>query len=195
MCTKNGFSLFIFTAIFLFSCGRKTSEKPDAETYARYLKSGNEISTQAQAALLTNVSRAMEQGGSVFAVEFCNLKASSIVDSLNTLYNCEITRVSDKNRNSENRLQTVADKQLWTYFFNRYQQGLVHDTLIQDNDRLVYYKPILTAMPACLQCHGPVSEIHPGTLEKIQTLYPEDLATGYGMNELRGLWKIGFEKN
>ncbi len=195
MCAKNCFFLFIFITVFLFSCGRKTSEKPDAETYARYLKSGNEISTQAQAALLTNVSRAMEQGGSLFAVEFCNLEASSIVDSLNNLYNCNIARVSDKNRNPENRLQTGADKQLWTYFFNRHQQGLVHDTLIQDGDRLVYYKPILTAMPACLQCHGPASEINPGTLEKIQTLYPGDLATGYGMNELRGLWKIGFGKN
>ena len=194
MNTKNRFFLFVFVAVFLFSCGKKTSEKPDAETYAQYLESGNEISIQAQAALLTNVSRAMEQGGSLFAAEFCNLQASSIVDSLNNLYNCNISRVSDKNRNPENGLQTSADKQLWTYFFNRHQQGLVHDTLIMDGDRLVYYKPILTAMPACLQCHGSKQEIQPETFEKMQALYPNDKATGYGMNELSGLWKIGFEE-
>lgn len=194
MIIKHRFSLLLFAAIFLFSCGRKTSQKPDAETYIRYLKTGSEVSGQAQAALLSNVSRAMEQGGSIYAVEFCNLKASSITDSLKNIYHCEIARISDKNRNPENALQVKTDRQMWSYFEGKYRQGIVHDTLIQENDRLIYYKPILTAMPACLQCHGPAQEIQPQTLEKIQALYPEDKATGYGLNELRGLWKIEFGK-
>jgi len=60
-------------------------------------------------------------------------------------------------------------------------------------ETLNYYKPILTALSACLQCHGPEEEINPETLQKIKTLYPNDKATGYSINELRGLWKIGFE--
>jgi hypothetical protein len=185
----------ILIAILLFSCGQKTTEKIDAETYAKYKKSGNEISKQTQGVLLANVSKAMQQGGSLYAVEFCNLQASGLVDSLNAEFDCKISRVTDKNRNPENRLQTKTDRQIWAYFSNIQQNEALHDTLVQHQEKITYYKPILTAMPTCLQCHGPVEEIEPETQKKIQTLYPTDLATGYSLNELRGMWKIGFEKN
>ena len=184
----------VLTAALLFSCGQKTAQTIDSETYARYQQSGNEISNQTQGVLLSNVSKAMQQGGSLYAVEFCNLQASGLVDSLNTEFNCEISRVTDKNRNPENRLETKTDKQMWTYFSNIQQNEELHDTLIQNKEIITYYKPILTAMPACLQCHGPVQDIDPETYKKIETLYPEDKATGYALNELRGMWKIEFGK-
>ncbi len=184
----------VLIAVLFFSCGQKTAETIDSATYARYQKSGNEISGQTQKVLLSNVSQAMQQGGSLYAVEFCNLQASGLVDSLNAEFNCEISRVTNKNRNPENNLETKTDKQIWAYFSNIQQNEELHDTLIQNKNTITYYKPILTAMPACLQCHGPVQDINPETWEKIQTLYPKDKATGYALNELRGMWKIGFEK-
>lgn len=186
-------NLVLFSAV-LFSCGQKTTQTIEPETYARYQQSGNNISNQTQKVLLSNVSKAMQQGGSLYAVEFCNIQASGLVDSLNVEFNCEISRVTNKNRNPENHLQTNTDKQMWNYFASIQQNEKLHDTLIHVEENMIYYKPILTAMPACLQCHGPAQEIQPQTLEKIQALYPEDKATGYGLNELRGLWKIEFGK-
>jgi hypothetical protein len=182
-------------AVIFFSCGQKTTVKIDTETYAQYKKSGNEISKQTQGVLLANVSKAMQQGGSLYAVEFCNLQASGLVDSLNAEFNCEISRITPKNRNPENHLQTKTDRQIWTYFSNIQQNDKMHDTLVENKGKIIYYKPILTGMPACLQCHGPVQDIAPETRKKIQTLYPDDKATGYVLNELRGMWKIGFEGN
>jgi hypothetical protein len=183
-------------AVLLFSCGQKPSKNSiSAETYNHYLETGSEISMLAQAALLTQVSRAMEQGGSKYAVEFCNLQASAITDSLNNFFNCTISRVSVKNRNSQNALETNTDKQLWAYYHAGFDEGLSHDTLIREEKQLIYYKPILTAMPACLQCHGPVNEMNPDTHQKIQSLYPGDRATGYSINELRGMWKIAFSED
>jgi hypothetical protein len=47
----------------------------------------------------------------------------------------------------------------------------------------------------CLQCHGiPNNQILPTTLSKIKELYPTDKATGYGENELRGIWVIEMDK-
>lgn len=184
----------VLTAALLFSCGQKNAETIDSETYTLYQQSGNEISNQTQRVLLSNVSKAMQKGGSLYAVEFCNLQASGLVDSLNTEFNCKISRVSNKNRNPENHLETKTDQQIWTYFSNIQQNEELHDTLIQNKEVITYYKPILTAMPACLQCHGAMEEIEPETYKKIQNLYPEDKATGYALNELRGLWKIEFEK-
>lgn len=175
--------------ILFFSCN---SKKISDETYAEFQKKGNEISSKTQSVLLANVGQAIQTGGSLFAVEFCNLKASSIVDSLNLANNCLISRVSDKNLNPENNLKAANEKDLWEIF----GKGTVADTIIQVQNKLIYYKPIIIGLPACLKCHGQQGiDIEPATLEKIQNLYPGDLATGYKLNDFRGLWKIEFQIN
>ncbi|WP_321289171.1 DUF3365 domain-containing protein [uncultured Sunxiuqinia sp.] len=182
------FSISILISLTLLSCGQRNAKNEmDAEAYSRLLKIGNHISAQAQTSLLSHVSNAMKKGGSLYAVEFCNLQASSITDSLSNHFNCTISRVSDKNRNPENNLKTATDKQLWNWVT---QQDAPKDTLVVVKSQAIYYKPIRTAMPACLQCHGPAEGIQPDTYEKLQALYPIDKATGYKLNELRGLWKI-----
>jgi len=185
---KQNYFLITVFAVLLFSCKTKI----DNATYTEFTKKGNEITNLAQSVLLANVAQAMQTGGPVYAVEFCNHKASSIIDSLNRANNCEISRVSAKNRHPENNLKTEADKNLWTIF----EAGLVTDTLIQENKKRVYYKLIKTAMPACLKCHGVTgSDIDSATSEKLQNLYPNDLATGYQLGDFRGLWKIEFTAN
>jgi len=178
-------SFIIAVALLFVSCNSKISN----ETYLEIQKKGNEISNLTQSVLLANVGKAMKKGGPVYAVEFCNLQASSIVDSLNEANNCLISRISEKNRNPENNLKTESDKTLWPIF----KGGTLNDTIISEGKKLVYYKPIKTAMPACLKCHGqPDSNIDPATSKKLQNLYPADLATGYKLNDFRGLWKIEF---
>ena len=185
---KQNYLLITVFAVLLFSCKTKI----DNATYADLTDKGNEITNLAQLVLLANVSQAMQAGGPVYAVEFCNLKASAIIDSLNRANNCQISRISAKNRHPENNLKTATDKNLWTIF----EAGTVTDTLIQDNKKLIYYKPIKTAMPACLKCHGVTgSDIDQATSEKLKKLYPNDLATGYQLNNFRGLWKIEFAAN
>lgn len=47
----------------------------------------------------------------------------------------------------------------------------------------------------CLQCHGkPDEDIQKPTFKKIVNLYPKDKAIGYGINEVRGIWSITFNK-
>ncbi len=183
--------IYLLTGVFvvlMISC----KSKIDNATYSEFQKKGNEISSLTQSVLLANVGQAMQTGGAVYAVEFCNLKASTLVDSLNNVNNCVISRVSAKNRHPENGLKTNADKNLWAIF----EAGTVNDTIIQESKKLVYYKPIKMALPACLKCHGELgSDIDPATAEKLQNLYPADLATGYKLNDFRGLWKIEFAAN
>lgn len=180
--------ILLFILIVLFGCSRQ-KPKIDVKTYAEIQKKGNEISVLTQSVLLANVGQAIKKGGPVFAVEFCNLQASSIVDSLNKVSNCIISRISEKNRNPSNNLKTDNDKALWAIF----KGGTLSDTIIQESEKLIYYKPIKIALPACLKCHGqPESDIDSATAEKLQNLYPSDLATGYSLNDFRGLWKIEF---
>ena len=175
-------------AVLLLSC--KKNIQP--EVYIEHIEKGNNIAMMAQAALLANVSAAMQSGGPAQAVVFCNLKASAITDSLNRVFQCSISRVSAKNRNAENGLATAADKKLWAVFANEN----INDTVVQKGKNLVYYKPIRTAMPACLKCHGtPGVDIDSTTTLKLQQLYPNDQAVGYALNDFRGLWKIEFSQH
>ena len=50
-----------------------------------------------------------------------------------------------------------------------------------------YYQPITIVSGACLLCHGDTeTQIAGETLSIIKQLYPNDLATGYAMNDFRG---------
>lgn len=180
--------------LFIFSC-RNTNNKItlDEETYSYYLQNGNTISAKAQSALLSNVASAMKKGGSLYAVEFCSLRASGITDSIKMDCNCNISRISGKNRNPDNGLNSKSEQQLWEYYLSVNNAAMWHDTILVEGQNAVYYKPIITGMPACLNCHGPEDEIDPSTYRKIAEIYPDDKATGYTLNEFRGLWKIEFE--
>lgn len=177
----------VIIAVFLLvSCQKGI--KPDV--YAKYIESGTQIATSSQAVLLSNVAAAIQQGGPSYAIEFCNLKASGITDSLSQVQKCAISRISAKNRNPENGLKTEIDNLVWRTF----ETGNLTDTLLQNGNKLVYYKTIKTAMPTCLKCHGSLgTDIDSLTIAKLNNLYPSDKATGYALNDFRGLWKIEFQ--
>jgi len=182
---------YIWVTAFIFLMFSACKSGIDSETYKKYRERGTEITNLAQTTLLANVGGAIQKGGPEYAVEFCNLEATGIIDSLNSISNCIITRVSEKNRNPENVLKSKADLAVWEAFRNSGQT----DTVVVVQDTPVYYKRINTAMPACLKCHGDIeADINRKTLEILKVLYPEDLATGYELNEFRGLWKVEFSQ-
>lgn len=189
--------LFFLSAgilIVLISCNSNQNKKIAPEVYSEYIETGNEISGQAQSVLLSNVSSAMQKGGPEYAIEFCNIQASPLIDSLSKANNCTISRVSAKNRNPDNALKNEKEERLWDFYAASLNNGNASDTLIKQGKKLVYYKPIKTAMAACLKCHGtPGEDIQPATYQTILELYPNDKATGYDLNEFRGLWKIKFD--
>ncbi|MFK7972493.1 MAG: DUF3365 domain-containing protein [Bacteroidia bacterium] len=164
---------------------RETQEFARSMELELFYEKAPTIAAAAQAELLKNVGVAMKNGGPTNAVGFCNIHASSIIDSLSNELNARISRVSDRNRNPQ---QTATDdeKALMAFFT---QHKKTKDTLINET----YYKPIVLGMPTCLKCHGkPLVDINEPTLKVIDERYPHDLAKGYVLGETRGLWKIEF---
>jgi hypothetical protein len=59
---------------------------------------------------------------------------------------------------------------------------------------VTFYMPITIISPLCLRCHGKIgTDISQEDYAVIKSLYPNDEATSYTMNELRGMWKVEFE--
>ena len=192
----------LITLFFIFlmisSCGinqEKAAQKEESSEQ-EYLRKGGEIVNLTQSELLKNVSHAMQIGGPGYAVEFCNLRAMLLKDSLSRLNNCQIRRIAIKYRNPIDMPQTKTEKdQLLKYKVAQQQGESIKPKVYLFNDRIEYYQAIILDKGACLVCHGsPGKQITDETLEKIKARYPNDLATGFALNDFRGAWKITFMK-
>ena len=193
-------TLALVAIITFMGCSDDSSQSDDAASasvpdMSELMAKGAEIAGIAQGTLLANVSGAIKQGGTSYAVEFCNIEASGLVDSLNQVFDCEISRVTNRRRNPNNRITTEQDKRAWAYFRLNSEPGNSLDTIFFERGTTpIYYKPIHIAMPACMKCHGSRSQdIELATLDKIDSLYPADAAVNYTMGELRGMWKVKLE--
>lgn len=178
--------------LFLSSCNPKQQQNTDAvyeiDTLA-FMQRGDSIAKVMQEVLLQNVMQANKAGGPVYAVAFCNERAMPLTDSLSQIYNCLIQRISDKYRNPAN-MPDKTDKDVLVRMGSSISG---EPMLVSENGKVIYYKPIRIAMPACLNCHGTEGkEIAMTTIEVIRQKYPDDLATGYKEGDFRGLWKITF---
>ncbi|MEN8230915.1 MAG: DUF3365 domain-containing protein [Bacteroidota bacterium] len=186
-------------AFMISSCGIKEEKKAaqkEESIKQEYLQKGREIVSITQSELLRNVSHAIEEGGPGYAVDFCNIRAMVLIDSLSRLNKCQIRRIALKYRNPVGMPQTEKEKEQLYQYQDTYQEGeSIKPTVYFFDDRIEYYQPIIIAMEACLKCHGdPGRQIEEKTLEKIKARYPNDLATGFALNDLRGAWKITFMK-
>lgn len=207
-------TIYLIAAMFLASCGRnsqktldegakisseetaqeKPAEQHEQELRKKYLTKGEEIASATQQELLKVVQGAMATGGPGYAVEYCNLEALNLKDSLSKLNNCTIRRLSTKYRNPADKpLSEIEMEQLKSYEMLHSEGEVLSPSVHIVDDAVEYYKPIMISSGACLLCHGdPETQIAEGTRNIIKELYPNDLATGYALNDFRGVWKITF---
>lgn len=159
-----------------------------------YKSIGLEYAIGTKAELGKNLMTKMKEDGPIHALEFCNVQAMPITDSMSKKYNADIKRVSDKNRNSAN---AASEKEI--EYIRQFSQMVSNEDQVEPiiettEDKVKFYYPI-TTNSMCLKCHGKVGEdIATETYNKIIELYPEDKAIGYQENEVRGIWRIYFDK-
>ena len=191
------------TTLFLIfsmisSCGinKEKAAQNEESIKQEYFLKGGEIVDLAQTELLKNVSHAMKTGGPGYAIDFCNTRAMLLKDSLSQLNNCKIRRIATKYRNPVDMPQTETEKDQLNKYQVAHQQGdSLNPEIYLFDDRIEYYQPIILDKGACLICHGdPGKQITDETMEMIKARYPNDLATGFALNDFRGAWKITFTK-
>lgn len=205
-------SIMLFTISFLFlACNSSSNEnskevigvttigknQPHNSKTAEidYLKTGEELALQTKSSLAKYLVSAIGKKGSEGAVEFCNTQAIPITDSMSLVLKANIKRVSDQPRNPANSATSteLAYIKKWK---EAKAKGVKQSPIVTEiNGKMVGYYPIITNQ-MCLQCHGkPEIDISVATLNKINTLYPTDKATGYAEDEIRGIFVVEMNKN
>ncbi|MFT5886997.1 MAG: mono/diheme cytochrome c family protein [Arcticibacterium sp.] len=170
---------------------RKQEMKMGQVEPKKYGQIGKTYATQTQQVLGKNIMAAMSNRGAENALEFCNTQAIPLTDSMATALSINIKRVSDKARNPRNK----ANEEELAYIHILQKQIAASEQLKPHvnpkGERVKTYYPIISN-GMCLQCHG--KNIKPNVASKINELYPEDLATGYDANEIRGIWVVEMDK-
>lgn len=158
-----------------------------------YVDRGFQFAMSTKSVLGKNLKGKIKSDGTDGALEFCNLQAFHLTDSMANDLGVKIKRVSDKNRNPKN--VASEDELVIIQSFKDYlvKGEEIVPTTVEEEDVVYGYYPIITN-EMCLQCHGRGNDIKPSTAQLIKEKYPDDKATGYGINELRGIWVVEMKK-
>ncbi len=210
-------TLVIFSALLLFvvvACTQQPAKETDQETTIAepsvadsepgipslsadeviyYQTEGEKIATQAMQALGKELMSALNDSGVVGAIQYCNVKALPLTDSISQATGTTIRRTTLQYRNISNQPDSLENAILNAYT-QKQKNGdpLEPMTLRTANGDVLYAAPIMVNM-LCLKCHGTVGEdVQPENYAQIKELYPYDKAIAYKAGDLRGIWSIRF---
>jgi len=183
------FSIILF-CIALIACTGET-ESPQPAPDQMVFDAGQQITSATFETLSTQLSRAIEEGGIPYALEFCNVEAIPLTEELARQYDTHIRRATHKPRNPANRVDTEELDVVETYIEALETGTGLTPKIHRKEDHIRYFAPIRMGMDLCMQCHGnPGTDIDESNLNLIRSLYPDDEATGFSMGELRGIWSV-----
>jgi len=160
-----------------------------------YGERGLKYALTTKAVLGKNLMGTIQKKGTLEALEFCNVRAYPLTDSMAVVHNAGIKRVSDKPRNPKNKANSEELEYIKTFKTLVASEKEISPIVKETEDDVNVYYPIVTNS-MCLQCHGkPETNIKPDVLKTLTLLYPEDKAKGYSENQVRGIWNVSFKKN
>ena len=137
------------------------------------------------------LSEEIKKGGVEGAIPVCRDKAPQMAAAASAETGWAIRRVSLKNRNPK-AVPDAWERAVLEDFDKRTAAGekpaaMEKGEVVVDGDKKVYrYMKALPTLDLCLSCHGTADHITPAVKARLDELYPDDKAVGYGLEAVRG---------
>jgi hypothetical protein len=181
--------LYIVMAMLFLAC-TSDEEKAQKALVQKANLAGDKITTVAFQALSGHLKAAMATGGVENAINYCNVQALPLTDSLSKNFDVQIKRTSRQLRNPANTPDSLESYMLGLYQdISKMKKPMVGKAILARDQNIRYFAPIIVKTQ-CLACHGTVGEqVDDSTYNLLQARYPADAATGY---KLRGIWSVNF---
>jgi hypothetical protein len=186
--------VFLATILFLltyYDCSNKQDYQVSENVKAGLRSDAAGFTESLKSILLKEI----QTNGFTCAVSVCSDTAQILTNNFGISKGIYIKRVSFKNRNPNNYPDNFESKVL-KHFEELQTEGKLNDTteyfevIETDGVKTVrYLKPIFVQAP-CLNCHGSKDLIMSDVKTIISQKYPDDKATGYNLNDLRGAVSI-----
>jgi len=165
----------------------------DPAAWPEWVEQSRALSTQLGSELKGELSRAIEQGGPVAAIDVCHTRAPEIAARLSQQSGARVGRTALRVRNPSNApdaLQRAVLEQFASELASgRFEAPLEAAFEINHGGRIE--RRYMRAIPTdglCLTCHG--ENLAPELAAAIARDYPGDLATGFRPGELRGAFSV-----
>ncbi len=193
--------LFIIIIISIASCDANINENNKSDVIVltvlekeQYLAKGKEIIVKTGETLTKELKSKISEGGIETAINYCNVAALPLTDSIANLYAVKVRRVSDKIRNPANAPDSLENSVISDYKISLSKGESLQAKLINENGSIRFMAPIILN-DLCLKCHGtPDENISSNDRAIILMAYPKDQAIGYKVGELRGIWSVTFSE-
>jgi hypothetical protein len=185
---------FLLTLLTFFNCAQRQEPEISEEIKNEIRQDAAEFMGSLKKVLVNE----MQTNGISAAVAVCSDTAQIMTNNYGTNKGIYIKRVSFKNRNTANYPDEFESEGL-KYFESLKSSGNLDESTelfetveSEDGTSIRYLKPIFIQAP-CLSCHGSIENIIPDVLVRLNNIYPDDKATGYNLDELRGA--VSIKKN
>lgn len=152
---------------------------------------GDLVIVALQNALLSELTRELNQGGPARAMQSCHLDATAIAQRVGREEGLHAGRTSDRLRNPLNAPRSWAAPVVQRYAGRKAAE--VRGVVVDLGDRIGLMRPI-AHRAMCASCHGPADTLSPGVTTVLRDRYPADRATGYAEGDIRGWFWVEVPK-
>ncbi len=141
-------------------------------------------------ALKPELGKAMKMGGPVHAIDVCSVQAPAIANRLSKETGWDVRRVSLKARNSKTAIPDSWEAKVLKEFDKRQAAGesvkkMAYAEVVDGQFRFMKAQGV---EPVCLACHA--SEIGAPVEVALKKSYPNDMARGYSLGQVRGAFSL-----
>lgn len=136
------------------------------------------------------LKEAIVTGGLIHAVDICSIQAPRIAARLSRESGWSVKRVSMKPRNDRRATADSFERKVLQQFDLRQQAGENPNTMTYTDATSTQFR-FMKAQGVdglCLNCHGKV--IAREVQSALKQYYPNDVATGYSLGEVRGAFSL-----
>ena len=175
--------------IIILACGGSTP--PDSE----FSKVTRHIATQFMGDLKAELTTALQDTAGVpGAVYVCAEKAPEISAYYSSFPGLSVRRASAKYRNPMNAPNEYETKALEVLASRTAAAGDEYFEWTEANGvKTFHYVKAIKITGPCLNCHGNTEKMSPEMVASLSDKYPEDLATGYKVGDLRGVFTVSVD--
>lgn len=140
--------------------------------------------------LKPTLKSAIQTGGFVHAIDVCSDEAPKIAASLSAETGWDVKRVSLKARNKTSATPDTFERMVLEQFDERQVKGepasgMMFSDVVGSDYRFMKAQG---AEGLCLNCHG--DSLQPDVKNALAERYPEDMATGYSLGQIRGAFSL-----
>jgi uncharacterized protein DUF3365 len=166
-----------------------------ADDLTKFQEDSRNIVKEMASTLGSALQKEMTANGPAAAIKVCKDLAPAITSDLSRKTGQRVTRVSLKTRNPLLGSPDAWEQKVLADFALRSEKENpanieFAEIVTEPQGKFMRYMKAIPTQEVCLKCHGPLETIAPQVKEQLNTAYPNDKATGYAINQLRGAFSI-----